>query len=117
MRMRRRSTSGRNVEADGNCSQYLAKNCCKEGAMSEMSRREFVKNAATHAAAAGFISAGGLALRANPLAMPIGCQPWPVRELIAKDFPGPLNQLAAAAFHTLESLSPVAYADYRAPAL
>src|SRR5260370_1476699 len=117
MRMRRRSTSGRNVEADGNCSQYLAKNCCKEGAMSEMSRREFVKNAATHAAAAGFISAGGLELRANPLGMPIGCQTWPVREMIAKDFPGTIKQLADAGFQTVELCSPGGYSDYGFPRL
>src|SRR6266849_2468508 len=79
--------------------------------MSEMSRREFVKNAATHAAAAGFISAGGLELCANPLGMPIGCQTWPVREMIAKDFPGTIKQLAAAGFQAIELCSPVGYAD------
>ncbi len=80
--------------------------------MSAMSRREFVKNAATHAAAAGFISAGGLELRANPLGMPIGCQTWPVREMIAKDFPGTIKQLAAAGFQTIELCSPIGYAEY-----
>src|SRR6266852_9668919 len=79
--------------------------------MSEMSRREFVKRSATHAAAAGFISAGGLELRANPLGMPIGCQTWPVREMIAKDFPGTIKQLAQAGFQTIELCSPVGYAD------
>src|SRR5260370_15107215 len=80
--------------------------------MSAMSRREFVKNAATQAAAAGFISAGGLELRANPLGMPIGCQTWPVREMFAKDFPGTIKQLAAAGFQTIELCSPVGYAEY-----
>ncbi len=80
--------------------------------MSAMSRREFVKNAATQAAAAGFISAGGLELRANPLGMPIGCQTWPVREMIAKDFPGTIKQLADAGFQTIELCSPVGYAEY-----
>ncbi len=80
--------------------------------MSAMSRREFVKNAATHAAAAGFISAGGLELRANPLGMPIGCQTWPVRELIAKDFPGTIKELGNAGFQTIELCSPVGYAEY-----
>src|SRR6267378_3343311 len=60
------------------------KNCYKEALMS-MSRRDFFKNAATQAAAIGFISAGGLELRANPLGMPIGCQTWPVRDMVAKD--------------------------------
>src|SRR6267378_1885124 len=76
-----------------------------------MSRRDFLKNAATQAAAIGFISAGGLELRANPLGMPIGCQTWPVREMIAKDFPGTIKQLAVAGFQTIELCSPVGYAD------
>jgi sugar phosphate isomerase/epimerase len=79
--------------------------------MSEISRREFLKNAVTSAAAAGFLSAGVLDLRANPLGLPIGCQTWPVREMIAKDFPGTIKQLAAAGFQTVELCSPVGYAD------
>jgi sugar phosphate isomerase/epimerase len=79
--------------------------------MSEVSRREFLKNAAASAAAAGFLSAGALELRANPLGLPIGCQTWPVREMIAKDFPGTIKQLADAGFQTIELCSPVGYAD------
>ena len=76
-----------------------------------MSRRDFFKNAATQAAAIGLISAGGLELRANPLGMPIGCQTWPVRDMVAKDFPGTIKQLAEAGFQTIELCSPVGYAD------
>jgi sugar phosphate isomerase/epimerase len=79
--------------------------------MSAMSRREFVKNVAMSATAAGFISASGSELRANPLGLPIGCQTWPVREMIAKDFPGTVKQLAAAGFQTIELCSPVGYED------
>jgi sugar phosphate isomerase/epimerase len=79
--------------------------------MSEVSRRKFLKNAATGAGAAGLISAGVLELRANPLGMPIGCQTWPVRDLIAKDFPATLKQLAEAGFQTVELCSPVGYSD------
>src|SRR5438270_5020624 len=79
--------------------------------MPELSRREFLKNAATSAAAAGFLSAGALELRANPLGLPIGCQTWPVRDMIAKDFPGTIKQLADAGFQTIELCSPVGYAD------
>src|SRR5882762_2035293 len=79
--------------------------------MSAMSRREFAKTAAMFAAAAGFSSGGGAELRANPLGMPIGCQTWPVRDMIAKDFPGTIKQLAAAGFQTIELCSPVGYAD------
>src|SRR5437667_11185149 len=79
--------------------------------MSEISRREFFKNAATSAAVAGLLSGGSLELSANPLGMPIGCQTWPVRALIAKDFPGTTKQLAEAGFQTIELCSPVGYAD------
>ena len=79
--------------------------------MSAISRRAFVKTAATTAAATGLISAGGAELMANPLGMPIGCQTWPVRQMIAKDFPGTIRQLAAAGFQTIELCSPVGYAD------
>lgn len=80
--------------------------------MSEISRREFLRNAATYTAAAGFLSSGVLQLHANPLGMPIGCQTWPVRETIAKDFPGAIKQLADAGFQTIELCSPVGYAEF-----
>ena len=51
------------------------------------------------------------ALRANPLGMPIGCQTWPVRTMIAKDFPGTIKTLADAGFQRIELCSPVGYAD------
>ena len=70
-----------------------------------------MKSAATCTAAAGLFSAGALKLRANPLGMPIGCQTWPVREMIAKDFPGTIKQLADAGFQTIELCSPVGYED------
>jgi sugar phosphate isomerase/epimerase len=79
--------------------------------MLAISRRDFCKVAAAQSAAIGLISAGVLNLRANPLGMPIGCQTWPVREMIAKDFPGTLKQLAAAGFQSIELCSPVGYAD------
>ncbi|HTW31483.1 MAG TPA: TIM barrel protein [Candidatus Sulfotelmatobacter sp.] len=79
--------------------------------MSKTSRREFLKSAATYTAAASFLSAGVLELRANPLGMPIGCQTWPVRKMIADDFPGTLKQLSAAGFQRIELCSPVGYAD------
>ena len=79
--------------------------------MLAISRRDFCKVAAAQSAAIGLMSAGVLRLGANPLGMPIGCQTWPVRELIAKDFPGTLKQLAAAGFQSIELCSPVGYAD------
>src|SRR6202790_3727110 len=79
--------------------------------MSETSRREFVKNATSYAAATSFLTAGTLELRANPLGMPIGCQTWPVREMITKDFPGTIKILANTGFQMIELCSPVGYAD------
>ena len=79
--------------------------------MSDLSRREFLKSAAQATAAAGFLSTVALELRANPLGLPIGCQTWPVREMIAKDFPGTIKILGDAGFQSIELCSPVGYAD------
>src|SRR5690349_19602687 len=77
--------------------------------MSEISRRAFAKKGT--AAAAGFMLANAVELHANPLGLPIGCQTWPVRDMIAKDFPGTIKTLAQAGFQTIELCSPVGYAD------
>ncbi|HXK61070.1 MAG TPA: TIM barrel protein [Acidobacteriota bacterium] len=70
--------------------------------MNRISRRQFV---ATAAAAAPLLSH----LSAEPLGMPVGCQVWPVREALNKDFSGTLKQLAAAGFKTIEMCSPDGY--------
>jgi sugar phosphate isomerase/epimerase len=64
-----------------------------------------------HAAAAGFVLSGALELNANPLGFPIGCQTWPVRDMVAKDFPGTIKQLGQAGFQAIELCSPVGYSD------
>ena len=79
--------------------------------MPAIPRREFLKNATTMAAATTVLSATAFELDANPLGLPIGCQTWPVREGIAKDFPGTIKQLAAAGFQDIELCSPVGYND------
>jgi sugar phosphate isomerase/epimerase len=79
--------------------------------MSRISRREFLTNTATGVAVAGLVSGGAGQLRGNPLGMPIGCQTYPVREMIAKDFRGTIKVLAAAGFQRVELCSPVGYAD------
>src|ERR1700691_4045786 len=83
----------------------------EEGRMPPISRREFIKTASSSAAVGAILSTGGRVLHANPLGLPIGCQTWPVRETIAKDFPGALKELAAAGFQTIELCSPVGYSD------
>ncbi len=72
-----------------------------------ISRREFLRTTSAVAAAGLFVNE----LDANPLGMPIGCQTWPVREMIGKDFPGTIKKLAAAGFQAIELCSPVGYSD------
>jgi sugar phosphate isomerase/epimerase len=79
--------------------------------MPPISRREFIRRASSSAVCGAIVSTGTRILRANPLGLPIGCETWPVRAMIAKDFPGTLKQLAAAGFQSIELCSPVGYAD------
>lgn len=71
-----------------------------------ISRRKFIEAAGACAAATLTTT-----VKADQLGLPIGCQTWPVRQMIAKDFPGTLKQLAAAGFKSIELCSPVGYAD------
>lgn len=75
--------------------------------MAILSRRDLLKNTAALAAASGVARDAC----ASPLGMPIGCQTYPVRKMIASDFPGTIKQLAAAGFQTIELCSPKGYAD------
>ena len=75
--------------------------------MSAVSRREFFNRTA----AAGLVFGAAFDLHGNPLGMPIGCQTYPVRAMIAKDFPGTIKTLAGAGFQRVELCSPVGYAD------
>src|SRR5689334_11480400 len=81
---------------------------------SAVTSRDFLGNAAEGAAAGGLLSAGaagGVGVRGQPLGLPIGCQTWPVRQMIEKDFPGTIKVLAEAGFQNIELCSPVGYAD------
>ncbi len=69
--------------------------------MNSISRRELFSIAAG-AAAAGCVSA-------DPLGLPIGCQTYPVREQIGKDFDGTLKELAAIGYKRIEMCSPPGY--------
>jgi len=80
--------------------------------MSAISRREFLKTTATSAAAAGLLAANAQSLFADPLGLPIGCQTWPVRTAIGKDFPGTLKLLAGAGFQAIEMCSPFGYVEF-----
>ena len=57
------------------------------------------------------LGAGAMALtlRADPLGLPIGCQTYPVREALGKDFDGTLKQLAGLGYRNIEMCSPPGY--------
>jgi sugar phosphate isomerase/epimerase len=73
--------------------------------MAETSRRRFL-------AATGCLAALGREMRANPLGMPIGCQTYPVRTMLAADFPGTIRTLADAGFQSIELCSPWVYKEF-----
>ena len=66
-----------------------------------MTRRDFI--------AAG-AALGAVGLHADPLGMPVGCQVYPVREALGKDFEGTLGALASIGYRNIEMCSPPAYA-------
>ena len=56
------------------------------------------------------LGAGALSvLHGTPLGLPIGCQTYPVREMLGKDFDGTLKELAAIGYKTIEMCSPPGY--------
>lgn len=75
--------------------------------MASMSRRAFLEQTAA-AGAAGFLAAGGTALRANPLGLPIGSQVYPTRSML-RDFPAYVKMLADIGVMRLELCSPIGY--------
>jgi len=72
--------------------------------MQTTSRRQFL-----HAAAAGGLAAAAPRLAAAPLGLPIGCQVYPIRDMLAKDFEGTLRQMAALGYRSVEMCSPPGY--------
>jgi len=69
--------------------------------MSAFTRREFLHT--TSAAAFGFAFLGGSRLHASPFGLPIGLQLYSVRELLPKDYPGTLKQIAALGYNEVEA--------------
>jgi sugar phosphate isomerase/epimerase len=78
--------------------------------MASMSRRQVLIGGAA-AAGAGWLSSLTPELHAYPLGLPIGCQTYPVRTMIAQDFPGTMKTLGDAGFQRVELCSPAGYAD------
>jgi sugar phosphate isomerase/epimerase len=74
--------------------------------MQVISRRQFFGRTAAGITAAGYFSAGARKLEAAPLGLPIGCQVFPVREQLVKDFDGTLREIAAVGYRVIEFCSP-----------
>jgi len=55
------------------------------------------------------MGAAALLAKADPLGLPIGCQTYPVRDTIGKDFDGTLRELAGIGFRYIEMCSPPGY--------
>jgi sugar phosphate isomerase/epimerase len=83
--------------------------------MAAMSRRDFLRQTAADAAAAGILAAGAAALRANPLGLPIGSQTWPHRQMIKDgNIAGLARALANIGVQEVEMCSPIGYSDFSA---
>ncbi len=78
--------------------------------MHSLSRRRFLNQTAMGIAAAGCVlTSGAPSLHADPLGIPIGCQTYPVRDALGKDFEGTLAQLASIGYRNIEMCSPPGY--------
>jgi sugar phosphate isomerase/epimerase len=71
-----------------------------------MTRRQLLTTAATAAVLPR--------LHADPLGLPIGTQLYPVRDLVSKDFPAILKQIAGMGYQRVEMCSPAGYREFRA---
>src|SRR5258706_1771808 len=67
-----------------------------------LSRRQFLNQSAVAITAA-------LWLHADPLGMPIGCQTYPVRDALGKDFEGTLADLRSIGYRNIVMCSPPGY--------
>jgi sugar phosphate isomerase/epimerase len=72
-----------------------------------MTRRDFLQKSALALGAAAV--AGETAAFAYPLEMPIGFQVYTIKDLLVKDFPGTLKQMADLGYRTVEMCSPPGY--------
>jgi len=70
-----------------------------------ISRRRLFKQSAVGLAAARYLA------KADPLGLPIGCQTFPVRESLGKDFDGTLRELSGIGYKMIEMCSPPGYKD------
>jgi sugar phosphate isomerase/epimerase len=88
---------------DGKLLCFFVPGCHRRNTtLAPISRRAFLKTAAT-ATALGAVWKGAPMLYADPFGLPIGLQLYSVRDQIAKDFQGTLQQVAAAGYKEVEA--------------
>src|SRR2546422_7784777 len=80
-------------------------------AMTDLSRRQFLKQTAGEAAVVAMLAAMAETADANPLGLPIGSQTYPHRSLLA-DFPGLCKTMADMGVTRLELCSPIGYREF-----
>ncbi len=77
--------------------------------MRTISRRRLFQESALGLATAGWLA------KADPLGLQIGCQTYPVREALGKDFDGTLRELSGIGYKSIEMCSPPGYKEAYAP--
>jgi sugar phosphate isomerase/epimerase len=81
--------------------------------MTEISRREFLKQSAATSAATAFLPFAVREVQMNPLGLPIGSQTWPHRQRIKDgDFAGLCRDMKALGIGAIELCSP-GYAEFK----
>ena len=75
--------------------------------MTTINRRSFIGKMAAGAA----LGLSPFLTQAKMLNIPVGFQTYPIREMLAKDFPGTLKMMAAQGYQLTEMCSPKGYAD------
>jgi sugar phosphate isomerase/epimerase len=76
--------------------------------MPVMSRRQFLARSACALSAASLLSTSKQIL-ADPLGLPIGCQVFPIRERLMRDFDGTLRDVRAMGYRVIEFCSPPSF--------
>ncbi|HSZ32435.1 MAG TPA: twin-arginine translocation signal domain-containing protein, partial [Puia sp.] len=83
--------------------------------MKKTNRRSFLKHGASGLGAAILFSQLPGSVFANKLPewldIPVGFQTFPIRDILAKDFPGTLKMMAGYGYKLVEMCSPQGYAD------
>jgi sugar phosphate isomerase/epimerase len=83
--------------------------------MKSVNRRQFIQKGAVGIGSALLLSKLPASLRAEMISgsvkHPIGFQTYPIRDLLAKDFPGTLKMMAGLGYQLVEMCSPPGYVD------